>query len=128
MYDVLLDANFLVLPFQFNVPIFDEIERLIGPNHSCYTLERTYNEALNLEDRKYHQLVQKLVDVKDVEIIETPADMAVDDQLLEFALDGFIICTNDTELKRHVNDRDLPHIYLRQRNHLEGRHLDALTR
>lgn len=127
MHQVLLDANFLVLPFQFNVPVFEEIERLIGPEHECNTLERTFNEALNLNDQKYHQLVQKLVEVKNVHLIETSADVPVDNQLLEFAQDGYILCTNDTELKRRINDHQLPHIFLRQRNHLEGRHLDMLT-
>ncbi|MCJ7428811.1 MAG: hypothetical protein MUP66_00300 [Candidatus Nanohaloarchaeota archaeon QJJ-5] len=127
MHQVLLDANFLVLPFQFNVPVFDEIERLIGPDHACNTLERTYNEALNLEDQQYHQLVQKLVAVKDVHIIETAADVPVDQQLLEYAQDGYILCTNDTELKRRVDHHNLPHIFLRQQNHLEGKHLDMLT-
>jgi rRNA-processing protein FCF1 len=124
--DLLLDANFLVLPFQFNVEIFDEFERLVGAGYQVYTLDRTLNEALNLEDGKYHRLVHRLVDLKDIEVINARATESVDEQLVTFGEEGFTICTNDTDVKRELHDRELPHIYLRQWNHLEGRHLERL--
>jgi len=121
--DLLLDANFLVLPFQRNIEIFDEFERLVGAGYTVHTLDRTLNEAIQLDDGTYRQLVQKLVDLKDIGVINAPADRPVDDALVQYGRDGFVVCTNDTEVKRELADRHLPHIYLRQLNHLEGRFL-----
>ncbi len=121
--DLILDANFLVLPFQFNVEIFDEFERLCGGGYEVHTLERAYNEALNLKDGKYRKLVKKLVDLKDITIIETGADRSVDQDLLEHGMKGYVICTNDRELRNKLDNIDLPHIYLRQKNHLEAENL-----
>lgn len=121
--DLLLDANFLVLPFQQNIEIFDEFERLVGVGYEVHTLDRTLNEAIQLDDGKYRQLVQELVDLKDITVINAEADRSVDDALVRYGMDGFVVCTNDTEVKRELADRHLPHIYLRQLNHLEGRFL-----
>ncbi|MDY6771218.1 MAG: hypothetical protein SV186_04660 [Candidatus Nanohaloarchaea archaeon] len=121
--DLLLDANFLVLPFQFNVEIFDEFERLVGAGYTAHTLDRTLNEAINLEDGEYAQLVDRLVDLKDIHVINAPADQSVDDQLVTFAEHGFVICTNDTEVRQQLDEQELPHIYLRQENHLEAARL-----
>lgn len=120
---LVLDANFLVLPFQFNVEIFDEFKRLLGGKYEVWTLERALNEALNIEDAKYRQLVKKLMDLKDIGVIRTPADQPVDDDLMDMARDGFVICTNDRKLRNRLDDENLPHIFLRQRNHLESSNL-----
>jgi len=127
MSDLLLDANFLVLPFQFNVEIFDEFERLVGVGYQAHTLDRTLNEALNLDDQEYHALVSKLIDVKDINVINCPADKPVDDMLIDFARDGFIICTNDKDVRKQLDEEQLPHIYLRQQNHLKARHIHPLS-
>lgn len=123
MPDVILDANFLVIPFQFKVDIFEEIDRLVDGRQEIFTLDRTLNEALNLKDGEYRSMVKKLVDLKDVQILNTKANMPVDDQLFQLGREGFIICTNDKELKRRLEREELPYIYLRQQNHLEGAHL-----
>lgn len=122
--DLLLDSNFLILPFQFNVSIFDEFERLLGRGFSVYTLDRTLNEALNVEDGNYRDMVKRLVDIKGVEVINSPADRPVDDALVQFAQQkSFVVCTNDTELKRRLDDKRLPFIYMRQENYLEAENL-----
>lgn len=123
MLKALLDANFLVLPFQENVDIFSELERVLG-EHEVYTLNRTYNEALDLEDGKYRDMVERLVEEKRVEIISRESDKTADDLLLELA-GGYVVCTNDADLRRELRENDLPHVYLRQRSHLEGENLGA---
>ncbi|MDY6777994.1 MAG: hypothetical protein SVU32_04960, partial [Candidatus Nanohaloarchaea archaeon] len=115
-------------PFQFKVDIFTEFKRLIGQDYTVYTLDRTLNEALNIEDGKYRRMVKKLVDLKDVEVINTKADRPVDQALYDLGQQGFIICTNDTELKNRLEEDNLPYIYLRQQNHLEGANLDYARR
>lgn len=126
MRKLLLDANFLIMPFQFNVDIFGEFDRLVGEQYQVYTLNRTYNEALNVEDGRYQQQVERLVDesMPDIEILEVVADhgMDADDILVQMAGE-YIVCTNDAELKRRLRDEELPHIFLRQKSHLNGKYL-----
>lgn len=121
MRKILLDANFLILPFQFNVDIFSEFDRLVGEFYEVYTLNRTYNEALDVEDGKYAGMVKRLVEESDpeIEVIETDGNRSADDVLLAQAGE-FIIATNDSALRNRLRDRELPHIFLRQKNHLEG--------
>ncbi|MDY6769448.1 MAG: hypothetical protein SVU88_00580 [Candidatus Nanohaloarchaea archaeon] len=118
---LLLDANFLVLPFQESVDIFSEFERVVG-RHELYTLNRTYNEALDLEDGQYRQQVERLVEEHGIEVVSRASEKAVDDLLVELAGE-YVVCTNDGAVRAELRERDLPHIYLRQRSHLEAENL-----
>lgn len=124
MRKILLDANFLILPFQFNVDVFGEFDRLLNEPYKVYTLNRTYNEALNVEDGKYRELVQRLVkeSTPAIRILDVDATGTVDDILIQLAGEH-IIATNDRDVRRRLREKELPHIYLRQRNHLESQFL-----
>lgn len=122
MRKVFLDANFLILPFQFNVDIWSELDRVIGEQYEVYTANRVFNEALNVEDGKYHGMVKRLVEEAGVEFVDMPSDRSVDDTLVEMA-GQYIVCTNDKELRERLDDQGKPHIYLRQKNHLEAKKL-----
>lgn len=122
MQKVLLDANFLVLPFQHNVDIVAELDRIFPEAYGLYTLNRTYNEARDLEDGRYRQMVERLVDEADITVLTVDASGDVDAVLREMAGE-FIICTNDGELRRRFEEHDLPHVYLRQKTHLVGENL-----
>lgn len=119
MRKVLLDANFLVLPFQFNVDLFGELDRLLGEQYTVYTLQRTYNEARDLEDGAYRQVVERLVDEADIEVITVQSGKEVDDVLVDLAGE-YVVCTNDRAVRAELREARLPHIYLRQQNYLEG--------
>ncbi len=125
MRKIILDANFLILPFQFNVDIFSEFDRLIGEFYEVYTLNRTYNEALSVKNGQYRNMVERLVTDSDPEItiMETEADDDVDDVLVRLAGD-YIIATNDSQLRERLRKQGLPHIFLRQKNHLEAQFLE----
>ncbi len=122
MTRVLLDANFLVLPFQEPVDIFSELDRLLG-RYEVYTLNRTYNEALDLADGKYRDRVERLVAETDIEIVSVAAEQAVDDLLVDLAGE-YVVCTNDADLQQRLAEQDRPYIRLRQHDHLEGANLE----
>lgn len=118
MKKIILDANFLVLPFQFNVRIFDELERLFGKNFTLFTLDRCLEEAKNLKQGRYSKMVTALVDNLDLEVITTSSPIQVDQMLVNYAGRGYALCTNDKGLKEKLEDKGIPYIYLRQKNHL----------
>jgi len=119
MHRLLLDANFLVLPFQHGVRLFDEFDRLLPGRYDVSVLNRAYNEALQLDDGKYRQRVERLVDEHPVDIIAVDAEGSVDAVLLQLAGE-YVVCTNDTAVRRELRERELPHIFLRQQSHLAG--------
>lgn len=114
---ILLDTNFLVAPFQFSFDIFEEIERHY-PNAEIYTLEDAVQEAKSIRGGKYKDLVEQLIEKKDIQVLETEGEGIVDDLIVEIS-DDFVVATNDKELKQRLLDNSRPVIIIRTGDHLE---------
>lgn len=115
---ILLDTNFLVAPFQLNVSIFEELEEMY-PYCEIYTLDEALQEARSIEEGKYGELVEKLIDVQDVEVLETHGEGSVDDLLVDIS-EEFVVATNDKELKRRLIDAGKEVVFIRSSSHLEA--------
>lgn len=114
---ILLDTNFLVAPFQFSFDLFEELERLY-PNTQVYTLDDAVQEAKSIRGGKYKDLVEQLIEKKDIEVLETEGEGIVDDLIVDIS-DEFIVGTNDKELKQRLLDDSRPVIIIRTGDHLE---------
>lgn len=114
---ILLDTNFLVAPFQHSFDIFDEIDRLY-PLHKLYTLDDAVEEAKSIEGGKYGPLAEKLIERKDIEVLETHGEGEVDDLIVDVS-DEFAVATNDKELKERLLDRGREVVIVRSGTHLE---------
>lgn len=125
-FPVLLDSNFLFIPLQFGVDIFEELQRLLGGLVRCVVpspvveelqlirqeanpkLKREINFALSLAERC--ETAEERVE----------AGETVDDALVRLARRWRCpVATNDTELRRRLRAEGVPVIYLRQRAYLE---------
>lgn len=115
---ILLDTNFLVAPFQFSFSLFDEIERLY-PMSKIYTLDDAVQEAKSIESGKYGDLVEKLIDTQDIEVMETSGEGEVDDLIVDVS-EEFVVGTNDRELRDRLLDRGREILIIRGGNHLEA--------
>lgn len=115
---ILLDTNFLVAPFQMSFSLFDEIERLY-PTAELYTLEDAVQEARSIESGKYINLVEKLLETQDIEVVETEGEGEVDDLIVDVS-DEFVVATNDKELKQRLLDRGREVVIIRGGSHLEA--------
>ncbi|MFB6204058.1 MAG: PIN domain-containing protein [Candidatus Nanohaloarchaea archaeon] len=118
MKKILLDTNFLVAPFQFSLPMFDELERLY-PEHELYTLDDAVQEAKSIESGKYTDLVERLLETQDIEVLETEGEGDVDDLVVRVSED-YVVATNDRELKQRLLDRGRELVIIRSGNHLEA--------
>lgn len=116
MKKILLDTNFLTAPFQLDFDIFAEMDRLYG-YYELYTLDDAVQEAKSIEEGKYKDLVQKLVETKDIEILETTGQGEVDDLIVKIS-EGFVTATNDKELKNRITAQDRELVIVRGGNHL----------
>jgi rRNA-processing protein FCF1 len=116
--EIILDTNFLTAPFQLDsIDIFQEIERIF-PQSDIYTIEDAVQEAQSIEDGKYGELVQQLIQKKDIQVLETEGEGEVDDLLVQTSRD-YVIATNDRELKERLLKVDAEVIHIRNESYLE---------
>ena len=119
MKKLMLDTNFLVLPFQFQVDPFEEFDRILNKKNNLYTIDKCISEAKTIENNSYSSLVTKLIEKKPIEVIDTSSSKNADDLLLEFSERGYVVCTNDRELRERIKKKGSPVVILRGENKLQ---------
>ena len=120
--EVVIDTNFFMVPFQFNVYIITELENLL-PSYKLTTPSFVINELKGLKrnnkgkTRLNANLALKLansskVEIKDISLLENET---VDDALLRVSE---VLATNDIELKNRAKDKGITVAYLRQKKYI----------
>ncbi len=115
MQAVILDANALIMPFQFRVNLEAELRRLLG-DHEVFVPSPVVEELRGLtksvqEARPALKLAQRF------RILDVPG--GADDAILEAASRlRAVVVTNDATLLRELKKASLPRIFLRSRSHL----------
>ena len=120
--EVVIDTNFFMVPFQFNVDIITELEKLL-PSYKLTTPSFVINELKGLKKnnkgkiRLNANLALKLansskVEIKDISLLENET---VDDALLRVSE---VLATNDIELKKRAKAKGITIVYLRQKNYI----------
>ena len=133
---ILLDTNFLMIPGNFGIDVFEEIERISNFSYKLYILDKTIDELEKLPEKTKKQRTKtkiavniaiKLIETKvkegklniiptktDIKLNEKFNNMYVDDIIKELK-DEYIIATTDIELRKHLKRV----IILRQKKYLE---------
>ncbi len=135
---VLIDANFVLLPFQFKIDYLSEIESNLEGNTWFLVLEQTVQELLAKKNReaaasKFPQLLEAGLDylksrkgrfdVQFVNEIKSESESS-DDFLLKRAYDlkkefpKVYIATNDANLRKRAKELSIGAIFLRQKKYL----------
>lgn len=111
MTDIILDTNALIMPFQFNINLDSELERLFV-NPDVFVPTSVVDELEKLGRKDALSLATKY------EIIEVESER--DDGVIEAVekLDGVLV-TNDIELKNRVRNKGHTVAFLRSKSHLE---------
>ena len=120
--EVVIDTNFFMVPFQFNVDIITELENLL-PSYKLTTPSFVINELKGLKNnskgkiRLNANLALKLansskVEIKDISLLENET---VDDALLRVSE---VLATNDIELKNRAKNKGITVVYLRQKKYI----------
>jgi len=123
---VILDSNFLFLPSQFQIDIFEELKGLLNRKFEPVVLSPTYEELQKLAERRSPKLrrqallalsLAKRCRIVDVERRPNETN---DDVIARVARDwGCPVATNDRTLKRRLRDMKVAVIYMRQKSRLE---------
>lgn len=117
---VLLDTNFLLIPGQLGVDIFNELERLGFSLNKVKILDKTLKELEKIVEtqkgkaKQSAMLAKSLIKAKNVEILPTKGSDYVDELLIELK-DKYIIATQDKDLKTKLKNI----IVLRQKKYLQ---------
>ena len=125
MKKILLDTNFLMIPLQFRVDIFSELDRICNFNYKLYIFEESINELRNIignsnssgKDKKAAQITLKLIKFKNVNLIRSKKK-DVDSLILENSEKYDIIATQDKNLKRKLVEKGVSLIVLRNKKYL----------
>jgi len=125
MRKVIFDTNFLFVPLQFKVDIFDELEALIGkfePIILSTTIEELKKIAREKSEKNRRNALAALELAKKCKIlkVERGSDESYDDVILRIAKEGkYMVATNDSELRRRLRKAGITTIFLRQKAYLQ---------
>ncbi|UCC57772.1 MAG: hypothetical protein JSW14_05195 [Candidatus Bathyarchaeum sp.] len=122
---VVLDSNFLFIPSQFHLDIFEELANLLNQRFEPILLSSTQKELQGLAEstspkkRKQALLALKLAEKCRVIPVEKGSKETYDDVIVRVAAEWKSpVATNDRELRRRLRTLGLPVIFLRQKQRL----------
>lgn len=125
MIKVIFDSNFLFVPFQFHIDIFDELEKLAG-RFEPVVLSPTLDELETLSKKSpvktSRQALLALELTKRCRVVEMEKKRGEshDDVILRVAKEWKSpVATNDRTLRKRLREAEVTTIFLRQRSRLE---------
>ena len=123
---IILDANFLFVPSEFQIDIFEEIKRLPIIELCPVILSSTYSELKRLEEKgsskikREAKLALRLAEKCCFVRVSQDSREKNDDVIVRIARKwNCPVATNDRELRRKLRREHVPTIFLRERSHLE---------
>jgi uncharacterized protein len=121
MDKVLLDTNFLLIPAKFKVDIYAELERIFD-KHELFVLDKSLVELDNIiqnqkgAEKAAAKLAKAILEAKKPKTLKTTSKDYVDDVIL--GLEGYIVATQDKELRDRLKKKGIKTITLRQKKYL----------
>lgn len=122
---VILDSNFLFIPSQFRLDIFDELANQLDRHFDMIILSSTQQELEGLaksdspKRRKQALLALKLAEKCRLVPVEKGSGETYDDVIIRMANEWkSLVATNDRELRKRLRNMGLPVIFLRQKQRL----------
>ncbi len=117
---VILDSNFLMIPFQFNLDIFQEIEYLLQKKVDFVVPSAVKNELTGISSRggegaaEASLALQLASRCRVVDVTLEPQE-TVDDAIVKASQKlGAVVATTDMDLKKRLRDINVPVVYLRR--------------
>ena len=122
---VLLDSNFLMIPLELHIDVFQEIQNLLGKKVEFILIKPVYDElqTLSMGSSKVGRQAAyalKLAQRCRTMNVEAKAKESTDYVIARVAKEkGAIVATLDLELRKRLRNISVPVIYLRERSRLE---------
>jgi rRNA-processing protein FCF1 len=123
---IILDANALLIPVQFNIDIFEELEKLLNRNFEPILLSTTRQELERISDESSPEMQKKakyalrLAEKCTFMKVKQGKGASTDDLIVQVASKHkYAVFTNDRQLRNRLRDINVPVIYVRQKSRLE---------
>ena len=123
---IILDSNFLLVPTQFKIDIFEGIMNLLNQNYESIVLSTTMDELQSIAERgapklrKQAEMALKLAEKCDLINVDRRRGETNDDVIIRVAKQmKCLVATNDSELKKRLRNISAPVVYVRQKSRLE---------
>lgn len=122
---IILDTNFVLIPAQYGVDIFEEINATLQGQAELYLLDKSLLELEKIAReqkgalKRQVKLTIDLIKAKNIKILPTNSKegaKTVDELLKEYAQEGYYIATQDKAVKQAIKNRV---IFLRQMKRIE---------
>jgi len=119
-----MDTNFLLIPFQFKIDIFTELEYVIGEPFTLTLSSKVWNELRSLSKRvgkagAAARFALKLLEARKMQVKPVQSKLSVDGWVFEYALENkAVVCTNDREIRKRLKEKRLKVIGLKTRSKL----------
>lgn len=118
---IVLDTNFLLLPAQLRVDIFEEIDLIWQEPYQLFVLTGTLQELEHIaknggqKEKVQVKLTKAIIKTQNIKIVSGDQDTPVDDQLVDLSKEGYTVATQDIALRRRIKHNL---ILLRQKKYL----------
>jgi len=123
---IILDSNFLLVPTQFKIDIFEGIMNLLNQNYESIVLSTTMDELQSIAERgapklrKQAEMALKLAEKCDLINVDRERNETNDDVIIRVAKQmKCLVATNDSELRKRLRNISIPVVYVRQKSRLE---------
>lgn len=119
---ILLDTNFIMIPAKFKVDIYSEIQRIMAEPYELYILDKSIEELDSIiktqkgREKASARLAKAILDNIKPKVLKTTSKAYVDKVIL--GLKGFIIATQDKDLRLKLKRKGIKTIILRKKQHL----------
>ncbi len=122
---VIVDSNFLMSSVQFNIDVFEEMEKTLNQRIEAVIPSPVYDElkqvSIGRKVKQARQAKQALKLAKKAKIVQVDVEPceSVDDLIVRLAIDwNCLVATNDSELRKKLKKKKASVMYLRQKSHL----------
>jgi rRNA-processing protein FCF1 len=123
---IILDSNFLLVPAQLRIDIFEGLMSLLNQNYKSIVLSTTTDELESLMKkdspklRKQAEMALKLAEKCDLINVERKHGETNDDVIVRVAKQmKCLVATNDSDLRERLRNISIPVVYVRQKSRLE---------
>jgi rRNA-processing protein FCF1 len=121
---LLLDANFLMLPAQRGIDVFDELFGLFNESYGLVTLSTVVHELEGISaspgrDASAAAVALKLIEDRNVQVVECTG--TADESIQQYALQNkgkVVVCTNDQGLKSSLRTQGIGVVCMRGKDRL----------
>ena len=122
----ILDSNFLLVPAQLKIDVFEGLMNLLNQNYEAIVLSTTIDELRSLMTkgspklRKQAEMALELAEKCDLINVDRKPRETNDEVIIRVAQQKkCIVATNDSELRKRLRNISIPVVYVRQKSRLE---------